>query len=106
MIGKQSVLVNAYTLILVLCGNKCWLLVVGEFSNMCWSVFLQRKSELPKRMMELIRKLRTFQQIDIQHGVVRMFAAMMLAKTKFFKDFVKKMLSLLILNLLPRFPAI
>jgi hypothetical protein len=34
---------------------------------MCWSFFLQRKSELPKQMMELIRKLRTFQQIDIEH---------------------------------------
>jgi hypothetical protein len=49
-------------------GNKFWLLIVHEFSNMCWRFFLQRKSELPKQiMMELIRKLRTFQQIDIEH---------------------------------------
>jgi hypothetical protein len=47
-------------------GKKFWLLVVDDFSNMCLRFFLQRKGELPKQMMELLRKRRTFQQIDIE----------------------------------------
>jgi hypothetical protein len=85
-------------------GSKFWLLIVDEFSNMCWSFFLQRKSELPKRMMELIRNLRTFQQIDIEHVCCENVRCDDAKKTKLSKNFVKKMLSLLTSNILVLVP--
>ena len=33
-------------------GNKFWLLIVDEFTNYCWSIFLSQKSDLPEKMIQ------------------------------------------------------
>jgi hypothetical protein len=52
-------------------GSKYWMLVVDEFSDMCWSAFLNAKSELPQRMSELVKRLKTYQQIDVKNIICR-----------------------------------
>ena len=48
-------------------GSKYWLLIVDEYSDMCWSAFLNTKSDLPKRMLELVKRLKTLQQITVKN---------------------------------------
>ena len=44
--------------------SKFWLLVVDDCTDMCWSFFLQKKSELGQVMINHIRDLKE------QHGVI------------------------------------
>ena len=39
-------------------GNKFWLLVVDECTDMCWSFFLKKKSDLVPKMLEFITDMR------------------------------------------------
>jgi hypothetical protein len=48
-------------------GNKYWLLVVDEFSDMCWSYFLNAKSALSKHMILLIKKLNNLNIVEVNY---------------------------------------
>ena len=39
-------------------GNRHWLLIVDDASDMCWSYFLKRKSNLPEKMMSHLTMLK------------------------------------------------
>jgi hypothetical protein len=48
-------------------GKKYWLLVVDEFSDMCWSYFPHAKSGLLKHMLFLIKKLNNMQHVNVKY---------------------------------------
>jgi hypothetical protein len=48
-------------------GNKYWLLVVDELSDMCWSYFLHAKSDLSNHMLSLITKLNNMQHVNAKY---------------------------------------
>jgi hypothetical protein len=48
-------------------GNRHWLLVIDEFSDMCWSYFLHAKSDLSKHMLFLITKLNNMQHVNVKY---------------------------------------
>jgi hypothetical protein len=39
-------------------GSKYWLLIIDEFSSMKWSLFLKRKSDAVKSMVEFVKKIK------------------------------------------------
>ena len=48
-------------------GSKChWLLVIDYYSDYCWSFFLSEKSDLTKKMLVLIKDLKTKYNLQVQ----------------------------------------
>ena len=70
------------------CGNKFWLLVVDEFTNYCWSIFLKNKSNLPEAMMNWLNNFQREHKINVQHfrcdnsGENKKFQELVKTKTK------------------------
>jgi hypothetical protein len=51
------------------CGNKFWALIVDDFTDMCWSIFMKAKLMLAGLVVLLITKLRSKQRYPIKHVV-------------------------------------
>jgi predicted secreted protein len=47
-------------------GSKFWVLIVDDYTNYCWSIFLKNKSELKEKMFPLLTDLK-IAGIDIKH---------------------------------------
>ena len=39
-------------------GSKFWLLIVDDCTDMCWSIFLKKKSDLPKAMLKVLNAMK------------------------------------------------
>jgi hypothetical protein len=39
-------------------GYKFWVLIVDDFTDMCWSIFVKAKSLMPEQVVMLIKSLR------------------------------------------------
>ncbi|MGL4341755.1 MAG: reverse transcriptase domain-containing protein, partial [Lactococcus lactis] len=50
-------------------GSKFWILVVDDYSDKCWSIFVNRKSLMPDKVVALIRKLKDQNKYSINHIV-------------------------------------
>jgi hypothetical protein len=50
-------------------GSKYWILIVDDCTDKCWSIFVDQKSKMPEKVIELIKKLRSDQQYPITHIV-------------------------------------
>jgi transposase InsO family protein len=65
--GESLYIVISSVVTPTLGGNKYWLLVVDEFSDMCWSTFLRKKSDLSEHMIPFIKKLNMLPHIQIKY---------------------------------------
>jgi hypothetical protein len=50
-------------------GSKFWVLVLDDCTDKCWSFFIRRKSDMPEKVVELVKKLRSDKQYTIKHIV-------------------------------------
>jgi hypothetical protein len=50
-------------------GAKFWVLVVDDCTDKCWSFFVKAKSQMPDKVVLLIKKLRSDQRYPIRHVV-------------------------------------
>jgi hypothetical protein len=39
-------------------GSKFWVLIVDDYTDYCWSIFLKKKSELKEKMFTLLTDLK------------------------------------------------
>ena len=47
-------------------GNKFWLLIIDEFTNYCWSLFLKNKSDLPEAMLKWLNNFQCEYKFDLK----------------------------------------
>ena len=47
-------------------GAKHWLAIVDDYSGMCWSRILKRKSDVPKVMLEFLRELKAKHKFKVK----------------------------------------
>ena len=57
-IGQRIYVDLSSTLACSLGGSKYWMLVVDQLSKYKWSVFLKKKSELAKALVEIIKEIK------------------------------------------------
>jgi hypothetical protein len=50
-------------------GSKYWVLIVDNYSDMCWSIFIPHKSDMPQKVVALIKKLRSEIKGNVRHTV-------------------------------------
>jgi hypothetical protein len=46
-------------------GSKYWLIVIDDASDKCWSAFLNKKSDVPKHIISLVKQLREQYQYTV-----------------------------------------
>jgi transposase InsO family protein len=47
-------------------GNKCWLLVMDDHTNYCWSFFLPHKDDLPQVMLQWLKQVTSQYKIKVK----------------------------------------
>lgn len=48
-------------------GSKFWVLVLDDCTDMCLSLFVKRKSKMPKKVVDIVKKLRSYMKYPIKH---------------------------------------
>jgi hypothetical protein len=47
-------------------GNQFWLLVMDDYTNYCWSLFLPHKDDLPQVMLQWLRHVTSQYKIEVK----------------------------------------
>jgi hypothetical protein len=50
-------------------GSKYWVLVLDDYSDMYWSIFIPNKSDMPEKVVALLKKLRSESKGNVRHTV-------------------------------------